>query len=337
MGTEKTNSVSGVPSPGFMCEELARALEASVMRNRCEALLLSGGLDSSILASILRPKYAVTCSLGENAPDVAFARLVGEKFCSSIAHEKISFEEMLALVEEAVQIFKTFDPIEIRNSVVALGGMERAKSDGYSEVMTGDGGDELFAGYNYLLRYYPDLQKIDSEVRRLWKVMHFSSEKIGEHLGIRVRAPYLDSEFMEFAKSVPLSEKLGERAGEKWGKFILRKCYEPVLGELIAWRPKFAQEQGAGTSAFQAYIDQRIDDLTFSNRSEAARNEGVLIRNKEHLHYYALFRSHFPAPKSDEENAGCKFRCPSCKGRIEADGRFCRTCGAYPVTPEASL
>jgi asparagine synthase (glutamine-hydrolysing) len=311
------------------CQELLSKLEESVTRNRCDALLLSGGLDSSILAGILRPRYAVTCSFAEGSPDTPFANEIAEKFCDRHVKVIITFEKMLDLVEQVVRTFRTFDPIEIRNSAVAFAGIAQAKSDGCVDIMTGDGCDELFAGYNYLSRYYSDLPKLDSEVRRLWKVMHFSAQKIGDRLGVRVRTPYLDPEFMEYAKSLPVDVKVGEHDGRKWGKFILRTCYEPVLGSRIAWRTKLAQEQGAGTDRFESYVSERIDDLTFSNKSAVAKSEGVTLRSKEHLHYYAVFRSNFAAPKEEK----CSLRCSSCKACIDVDGRFCRTCGAFPVTP----
>jgi asparagine synthase (glutamine-hydrolysing) len=315
------------------CEELARMLDASVSRNRCDALLLSGGLDSSILASILRPEYAVACSFGSQSPDLEYAKEVAGMFCCEFVHEVTSPEAMTELAERIVQAFQTFDPIEIRNSVVALAGIERAKKDGYTLVMTGDGGDELFAGYNYLSRYYSDLPRLDSEVRRLWQVMHFSSEKLGTHAGVKIRAPYLDAEFMEYAKSIPVREKVGERNGQKFGKYNLRVCYEKALGPKIAWRSKLAQEQGAGTERFHEFVEERIDDLSFSNRAKAALQEGVAIRSKEHLYYYAIFRSHFGPPKEES----CEFRCTGCQGCLSEDGRFCRTCGAFPVTPVKSL
>ncbi|HLG37485.1 MAG TPA: asparagine synthase C-terminal domain-containing protein [Nitrososphaera sp.] len=311
------------------CPELLKRLEDSVMRNRCDALLLSGGLDSSILAGIIRPRYAVTCSFGQDAPDTVYANEIAEKFCSAHVNVSISIEKMLDLVEQLVQIFRTFDPVEIRNSTVALAGIEQAKVDGYTEIMTGDGGDELFAGYNYLSRYFSDLPRLDSEIRRLWKVMHFSAHKIGEHVGVEVKKPYLDPEFMEYAKSLPVEVKVGEHEGRKWGKFILRTCYEPILGSRIAWRTKLAQEQGAATDRFESYINEKIDDLTFSNKITIAKNEGVSLRSKEHLHYYALYRSYFAAPREEF----CALRCPSCHACMEVNSRFCRTCGAFPVTP----
>lgn len=306
-------------------------LSESVARNRCDAILLSGGLDSSILAGMLRPSYAVTCSYGSDSADSQYAGEIAGKFCGRLAKVAITPESMLDLVGQIVQVFKTFDPIEIRNSAVALAGITRAKQDGHRAVMTGDGGDELFAGYNYLARYYSDPDKLDFEVRRLWKVMHFSSQRIGEHLGVRIMTPFLDPDFMRYSQSLPMSDRVGEQGGRLWGKYILRACYEDLVGSRVAWREKMAQEQGAGTDEFEDYIGEMIDDLTFANRSEVARREGVLLRSKEHLHYYAVYRSHFPAPKDEP----CDSRCPSCRGCMALDARFCRTCGAYPVVPSA--
>jgi asparagine synthase (glutamine-hydrolysing) len=309
-------------------------LTESVKRNHANALLLSGGLDSSILASILRPQYSVSVGFGSSAPDLAHARQVAQKY--SKHHVELVFEQnrMAELVEKVIQIFQTFDAIEVRNSAVALAGIEQARRDGYWVVMTGDGSDELFGGYNYLSRYYSDVPKFESELRRLWRIMHFSSKKLGQYAGVEVKTPFLDEEFVGFSKLISVNDKIGEYDGKKWGKFILRKCFEAKLGPLV-WRPKFAQEQGAATDHYQKYIEEMIDDLTFINKKRIAQEQdGVSIRSKEHLHYYAIFRSYFPAPKElaeyDSHSSSC---CPECQGRIAFDARFCRICGAYPITP----
>lgn len=313
----------------MQCKELAKLLAESIERNRAEALLLSGGLDSTIVASILHPKYSVAAGFGSDAPDLAYARQAAGRYSSKHVEVVFDHNRMAELVEQVIQVFKTFDPIEIRNSVVALAGIEQAKKDGHSAIMTGDGGDELFAGYNYLAKYYSDPQRLESELQRLWQVMHFSSKKLGGRAGVIVLTPFLDEEFVSFAKSVSVKDKVGDHDGRKWGKFILRKCFETTLGDL-AWRPKLAQEQGAATDRYQKYVGDMIDDLTFANKAKIAKNQdGVMIRSKEHLNYYAIFRSYFPPPKEED----CKARCPQCRGCMQNEGRFCRTCGAFPVTP----
>jgi asparagine synthase (glutamine-hydrolysing) len=314
------------------CEQLTKLLTESVERNHANALLLSGGLDSSILASILRPEYSLSIGFGRAAPDLAYARQVAERYCKH--HVEIVFgpNKMAELVEQVIQIFRTFDPIEIRNSAVALAGIEWAKSDGYSNIMTGDGSDELFAGYKYLSRYYSDMQRFDLELRRLWKIMHFSSRRLGEHIGIDVKTPFLDETFASFAKKIDVNEKVGVHDGKKLGKFILRKCFEPELGPVV-WRSKLAQEQGAATDCYKQYVEEMIDDLTFANKKRIAEEqESVRIRSKEHLHYYAIFRGYFPPPREEgKEDDSCTSRCSDCFGWVAPDTRFCRKCGAFPV------
>lgn len=311
------------------CSELVERLRASVMRNHTDALLLSGGLDSTILANVLRPAYSVAAGLGRDAPDLAFARQAGQRYSRRHIEEVFDEERMAEMVDVIVQTFKTFDPIEIRNSCVAFAGLERAKRDGHIKVMTGDGGDELFAGYNYLKRYYSDLDRLEHELARLWQVMHFSSKTLGEKIGVEIAMPFLDIEFAEFAKFIDVAEKVGEHNGQKFGKFILRLCFEPEIGAL-AWRAKMAQEQGAATDRFSSFVDRRIDDATYVNRTRMAASEGVRIRSKEHLNYYAIFRGYFPPPK--QESGNCDKVCPECQACL-SKGRFCRTCGAFPVNP----
>ncbi|HVX01787.1 MAG TPA: asparagine synthase-related protein [Nitrososphaera sp.] len=316
------------------CSELVQRLARAVEKNRADALLLSGGLDSAVIASVLKPQYCVTAALGKDAPDLAYARQVAQKYCKVHAEAVFSPEKMVELVDTVVQVFKTFDPIEVRNSCVALAAMQHAKEDGHRAVVTGDGGDELFAGYNYLSRYYWNPERLAKELARLWKVMHFSSKVLGERIGVEVKAPFLDSEFSKYAKSIPVEEKVGERDGERWGKFALRKCFERDIGAL-AWRKKMAQEQGAGTDLFYKYVEERIDDSTYSNRAKTALLEGVRLRSKEHLHYYAIFRSYNPPPREEAKERGCSLSCPECSGCFEWVGKFCRTCGAFPVVPTA--
>ncbi len=311
------------------CSELVESLKASVERNHADALLLSGGLDSTILASILHPACSVAAGLGTDAPDLAFARQAGQKYSSRHVEETFDEGRMTEMVGVVVQTFKTFDPIEIRNSCVALAGLERAKREGHDKVMTGDGGDELFAGYNYLSRYYDDLNRLEQELARLWEIMHFSSKILGKRAGTDVVTPFLDTVFTEFSKSIDVSEKIGEHNGQKFGKFILRRCFESEIGAL-AWRYKMAQEQGAAIDRFSGFIDKMIDDVTYANKVRIAAAEGVRIRSKEHLNYYAIFRGYFSPPK--EESGNCYKVCPHCHACLQK-GRFCRTCGAFPVSP----
>lgn len=312
---------------GGTCKRIKSLLKQSINRNHSDALLLSGGLDSSILASILNPKYSLTVSLGYDTPDLEFAKSVASRYSENHIQIILSEEKLLKLVEHVILTLKTFDPMEIRNSSVVFAGIKTAQENGYASVMTGDGGDELFAGYNYLGRHFSNLLNLNAELHRLWDVMHFSSFQIGKINGINVKTPFLDEKFVAFAKSIDITDKIGEYCGQKWGKFILRKCFEAELGKKIVWRPKFAQEQGAGITRIKNHFSSILDEA-YQLGTKEALSDGVKIRDKEHLYYYGLFRKYFLSPKDEQ----CPYlRCPECNGCFNSNGKFCRICGAFPV------
>ncbi|MDQ3983862.1 MAG: asparagine synthase-related protein, partial [Thermoproteota archaeon] len=220
---------------GDDCDNLKSELAESVKRNYADALLLSGGLDSSILANIVNPRYSWTIAFGKDAKDLSFARTVARKYSKKHMEVILTDVELLTIIREIIKLFKTFDPIEIRNSSVMYAGLSKAKEEGISTIITGDGGDELFAGYNYLKRYFFNIQMLKDELQRLWNTMHFSSRVIGRKLGINVKTPFLDKKFICYAKSIDNAKLIGEHLNDSWGKFILRKCYEHELGNEIVW------------------------------------------------------------------------------------------------------
>ena len=317
------------------CTKLKGLLYQSVQNNYANALLLSGGLDSSILACIAKPKVSFTVSLGDNAPDLEYATAVAARYSREHIIVKLTNEKLLEIIEELVKVMKTFSPLEIRNSSVALAGIKAARNKGCKYIMTGDGGDELFAGYNYLSRYYGDTKTLEKEIHKLWDSMHFSSLYLGEITGVDVRTPFLEEDFVRYAKSVQMVDKIGKYHGYRWGKFILRKCYESDLGEEIVWRPKLAQEEGAGTTNIRSFISEKLDDESFILGQKNALCESTKLRDKEHLYYYSLYRKYFAAPK--DETCDNHLRCTECKGCFTASGQYCHICGSFPVRPERQI
>src|ERR671932_629791 len=162
------------------CTKLKGLLHESVQKNYADALLLSGGLDSSILACIARPKVSFTVSLGDNSPDLEYATAVAARYSREHIIVKLTNEKLLEIIEELIRVMKTFSPLEIRNSSVALAGIKAAANEGCKCLMTGDGGDELFAGYTYLSRYYNNIKVLDKQIHILWDSMHFSSLHLGK-------------------------------------------------------------------------------------------------------------------------------------------------------------
>lgn len=290
---------------------------------------MSGGLDSSILCSLIKPDVSIVISFGDNSLDLHYSRIVAAKYSKSHIEKIINFETYLRLVRSVIKILKSFDPMEIRNSSVIYAGITEAKNKGLSELVTGDGADELFAGYNYLQRYYSDLPKLQSILHDLWDDMKFSSVDIGVALNTNIYTPYLEEPFLSFAKNTDIREKVGEKMGIKWGKYILRKTFEFELGTLV-WRKKMALEKGSKTDRVSELIAKKVTKFEFESEKRRVRTEQVILRSKEQMYYYQIYRTFFRPPCEDEIcDSG---RCPYCAACVTRSKRYCNTCGAFPIS-----
>jgi asparagine synthase (glutamine-hydrolysing) len=273
----------------------------------------------------MKPKFSIVTSLGTDSMDIEYARRIARKYSENHIECVVDFDDIIMTVPHIVKTFKTFDPLEIRNSAVIYLGLKTSRDQGFMSVVTGDGADELFAGYNYMQRYFSNLERLQSILEDLWTIMKFSSRKMGESLGVVVNTPYLEKQFYSLATSIGIDEKVGEHENKKWGKFILRKTFEDEMGSTV-WRNKMALEQGSGFEKISVKFHDLIDDEEFNNESKRVLIDGVKLKNKEHLYYYRIYESFFGSPvKEPCETKRCSF-CSSCL----TYSKYCYTCGAFP-------
>ena len=159
--------------------------------------------------------------------------------------------------------------------------------------------------------------------------MHFPSKKLGKSLGIEIQTPFLEDEFSEFAKNIPAKLKVKEENGKRFGKWILRKAYEEKIPKSIAWREKSPMQDGAGTVGLTNMFNAIIQDDSFEKaKKEINKSDDVIIRTKESLHYYKLFKNYFKAPSELHDSSNV---CPFCKYSVKENSKFCRMCGAFPI------
>jgi len=215
-----------------VCSRLRELLSDAVERNAAEALLLSGGLDTSILAAVSkdagRNKKALTVSLaGTPAPDLEYAKRMAQKFLYEHHLLSITENEALEKIWEVIKAVENFDPA-LPNDLAIYVAIKEAKNLGIESVMTGDGADELFAGYSYM--HELSHKELNRYIINLSKTMYFSSNKLGDFLGVKIKHPYLDKEIVEFALDISPDLKVKEIKGRKYGKWILRKAYEKKIG-----------------------------------------------------------------------------------------------------------
>jgi asparagine synthase (glutamine-hydrolysing) len=313
------------------CSELRFLLEESVKRNSCEGILLSGGLDTSVLAIIaseLVSLKAFTVALkGAPAPDVEYATLVANKLRLKHLVYYFNIDELYKAIQKVVETMKSFDPMEIRNSATIYVGLRVAKERGISGIMTGDGCDELFAGYSFLFNL--EKEQLDLELRKLWDVMLFSSIPLARALELEAKLPYLDPDFKLFAMKLDSKYKIRSEKGKIWGKWIVRKAFEGILPEEVVWRVKTPIEYGSGTSTLPTFFNKKISDEEFKDRKQKyLRSDKVTIRDKEQLFYYEVYRSNIGVSHPTDSEGKL---CPYCNSNVPEKATYCRTCGAYPI------
>ena len=318
--------------------ELRELLEKSVKKNLTKDMLFSGGIDTSILATIVT-KYnrirGFTCAFKQaNALDIKYAKLMAKQL--NIEHYMNPFDEdqVFAAIPDVVKVLECFDPMEVRNSITITIGLKFAKSFGSTELITGDGADELFAGYHMYYRYVGDKEKLSAKLNKMWGIMAFSAGALGKHFGIEVKQPFLDPEVQKFAMSIDPRYNVQEERGEVWGKWILRKAYEDVLPPELRWRDKNPIEVGSGTTILPKYLAKKISDSEFlSKKKKIKERDNVFIRDKEQLVYYEAYRDVVGVPHAKDPDART---CPQCNSNVAENAMVCRTCGAYPITAEGT-
>lgn len=302
-------------------KNLSELLENEVKKNISEGILLSGGLDTSIL-TFLGKKYNKNLKAFslkfKDSPDYKYSK----KLCEilDIKHYvfDISEEELLKNTNETIKILKSFDPMEIRNSVAIYSIMKFSK-EYVKSVMTGDGADELFFGYDFLINM--NKKKLKEYSRRMWERMHFSSKEIGKFFKLKVVTPFLSDEIMKFAKSIDDEIKIKNNIG----KWILRKSFENLIPNEFLWQEKRPMEIGSGTTLLTEIISKKISDEDFlQNKLKFEKEDEVIIRNKEHLYYYQIYKEIFGNVKKAEEN---EIKCKGCGAKIYSEKEYCKICG----------
>jgi asparagine synthase (glutamine-hydrolysing) len=304
------------------------------LKNACDkcssdTISLSGGLDSTILAYYLqkqKPKAISIIAKDFEANDLVYCQMASQEFDLPLTIYNVETEQILEAVEETIKILKNFNDIEIRNNIVMYLAIKWAKDNQSDGIITGDGADELFAGYNFLLD--KSKQELEGEIQRIYSIMHFPTQKIGKYLGVKVESPFLDEDVVDFALSIPGNLKVDTRDGKKYGKWILRKTFEGKIPEKILWREKSPMQDGAGTNKLGDLFENLISDSKFDEkRKTIQQSHGITIRTKESMYYFDIFQKLHGIHQTVDEEINS---CPYCHFNTE-NSKFCRMCGAFPI------
>jgi asparagine synthase (glutamine-hydrolysing) len=297
-------------------KKIKKELIESVNSSSPSVLLFSGGLDSSILASIYPEVTSVTVCFNHEGEDKHFSRIVNEYLNLKNHFKIVEIDEAIESIPEVIKILKTFDPA-IPNDITAFLGIKLIKSLGFKDVMTGDGSDEIFAGYDYMR----DLKDLDQYIRKISKKMIFSSNEFCDHFKLRIIQPYLNTKLINLALEIPVKYKINKYKDLLYGKWILRKAFEGTLPDNIIWQNKRPLEVGSGMTKIREIISSRVDD---SEYIDAQKTIPVKFINKEHYYYYRIFMDvigEIPKPNENEKI------CPGCCTGLIQTAIHCKTCG----------
>ncbi len=297
---------------------IKEALEAAVHRQLMSdvpyGVLLSGGLDSSVTSAIAK-KYAQkriesgdtadawwpqlhSFSVGlEGSPDLAAARKVADHI-GTVHHEiKFTIQEGLDAIKDVVYNLETYDITTIRASTPMYLMARVIKSMGIKMVLSGEGADELFGGYLYFHKA-PNAKEFHEEtVRKLSKLHMYDCLRANKSLaswGIEGRVPFLDKEFMDVAMRINPQDKMIN--GERMEKWVVRKAFEDMLPESVAWRQKEQFSDGVGYSwidTLKEVVKQEVSDEQLANAK--FRFPLQTPTSKEEFYYRSIFEEHFPS------------------------------------------
>lgn len=303
-----------------MYEKITCYLNAAV-KKRCLtterpiACLLSGGLDSSLIAALVNnfyhkmdlPNKLETYSIGlEGSEDLKYARIVADYLGTNHTEIIVTEQEMFEAIPEVIHAIESYDTTSVRASIGNyLLGKYISKHSQAKVIFNGDGSDELLGGYLYMNKC-PDDIEFDKETRRLLKDIHLfdvlrSDKCISSH-GLEPRTPFLDRSFVNFILSIPPYFRNHQNFNE-CEKYILRKSFslsnfvdykmEQILPDVILWRKKEAFSDGVsshGRSLYQILQDKIANHLT----AEKETIDFIPCIETEKYYYLKLFNTYFP-------------------------------------------
>lgn len=311
-------------------DDLRDALEAAVHRQLMSdvpyGVLLSGGLDSSVVSAVAKKYSSMRVENHDQtaawwpqlhsfavglvgSPDLAAARKVAEHI--DTVHHEIHFtvQEGLDAIRDVIYHLETYDVTTIRASTPMYLMARVIKSMGVKMVLSGEGADELFGGYLYFHKA-PNAQAFHEETnRKLSKLHMYDCLRANKSLaawGVEGRVPFLDKEFIDVAMRLNPEDKLIQNGRiEKW---VVRKAFEDYLPKEVAWRQKEQFSDGVGYSwidTLKEITNDRISDDQLENAKFRFPIHPPM--SKEEYYYRTIFEEHFPSDSA----ASCVPSVPS--------------------------
>lgn len=307
-----------VKDNGASVKDIHDALESAVKRQLMSdvpyGVLLSGGLDSSVISAVAK-KFAHkrieeegksdawwprlhSFAVGlKGAPDLAKAKEVAEHI-GTVHHEiNYTIQEGLDAIRDVIYFIETYDVTTVRASTPMYLLARVIKSMGIKMVLSGEGADEIFGGYLYFHKA-PNAREFHEEtVRKLGKLHLYDCLRANKSLsawGVEGRVPFLDKEFLDVAMRTNPEAKMCP--GNEIEKKIVREAFAEYLPESVAWRQKEQFSDGVGYNWIDTLKQITSEQVTDEQMAHAAERFPINTpMNKEEYYYRTIFEEHFPS------------------------------------------
>ena len=311
-------SYDAVKDSGASSEDIRQALRAAVKRQLMSdvpyGVLLSGGLDSSVISAVAErysemriednsqtkaywPRLHSFAVGLKGAPDLAKARLVADHI-GTVHHEiNYTIQEGLDALRDVIYFIETYDVTTVRASTPMYLLARVIKSMGIKMVLSGEGADEIFGGYLYFHKA-PDAKAFHEEtIRKLSKLHLYDCLRANKSLsawGVEGRVPFLDKEFLDVAMRTNPQAKMCP--GKTMEKRIVREAFSDMLPEEIVWRQKEQFSDGVGYSWIDTLKKMTSEAVSDEQMAHAAERFPINPpKNKEEYYYRNIFAEHFPS------------------------------------------
>ena len=295
-------------------DALEKAVKRQLMSDVPYGVLLSGGLDSSVVSAIAQkfsemrieddsltkaywPRLHSFAVGLKGAPDLAKARLVADHI-GTVHHEiNYTIQEGLDAIRDVIYFIETYDVTTVRASTPMYLLARVIKSMGIKMVLSGEGADEIFGGYLYFHKA-PSAQAFHEEtVRKLSKLYLYDCLRANKSLcawGVEGRVPFLDKEFLDVAMRTNPQAKMCP--GQVMEKKIVREAFAHMLPDEVAWRQKEQFSDGVGYSWIDTLKQMTAEAVTDEQMLHAAERFPINPpKNKEEYYYRSIFAEHFPS------------------------------------------
>jgi asparagine synthase (glutamine-hydrolysing) len=277
---------------------LIEAVEARMMADVPVGVFLSGGLDSSLVGAIAarvaksRGQRLLSFAVGmPGSPDLTAARSVAEHLEAEHHEATYTAEQARAAVPEVVRVMEAYDPALVRSGVPNYFLAELAAAH-CKVVLTGEGADELFAGYGYYHEIDHEPALHDELVRSVAGLHNLNlqrADRVTMAHSLEARVPFLDLEVIRFCLALPAAWKTAD--ADRPEKLVLRRAFEEWLPDEVLWRTK--AQFGDGSGAADALTDRVAATVSEAELAHAQRVEDPPPRTREEAAYLRMFREHF--------------------------------------------